>query len=48
MIGESVMTPPRIFMLLARLRSLVRRFAATPHSTSREEGIPKPFPFFGD
>jgi hypothetical protein len=48
MIGESVMTPPRFFILLTRMWSWVRRFATAPRPEPREGGISKPFPFFGD
>jgi hypothetical protein len=48
MIGESVMTPPRFFMLFTRMWTLVRKFASAPRGQAREGGIPKPFPFFGD
>lgn len=48
MIGESVMTPPRFFMVLSRIWSAVRKIVTAPRPAQREAGIPKPFPFFGD
>jgi hypothetical protein len=48
MIGESVMTPPRFFMLLTRIWAGLRRFVSAPRPERRDAGFPKPFPFFGD
>lgn len=47
MIGESVMTPPRFFLVFHRVWTLVRRFATAPPS-ERRGGVEKPFPFFGE